>query len=91
MADRATAKVTELYVTENQTFITLDLPAETAPVNRQFELLMSDPNYNAMYSLALAAAANRWPLTIRVKGGDVQAADGVRIEYVTVNWAGTAG
>lgn len=91
MAIEATAKVTQLYVEKDTTYITLDLPAETRPVgNGQFELQMSNPNYNAMYALALAAAANRWPLTIRVVGGDVQAA-GAKVLYFTVNWAGTAG
>jgi hypothetical protein len=91
MAIEATAKVTQLYVNGDTTYITLDLPAETAPENGQFELRMSNANYNALYALALAAAANRWPLTIRVLGGDVQAKGGVRVEYFTVNWAGTAG
>jgi hypothetical protein len=83
---RATGKVTRLYLQKDVSYIVLDIPEDDSPKEGLFELRMSNANYNAQYSLALVAAANRWPLTIRVMGSitkDSYAA----VSFLIVDWA----
>ena len=92
MVPEATGQVTELYVAHDICGIMLDIPAAEAPNKGLFSLSLNTPNYNSMYSLILAAAANRWPLTIRVQGDApiTPALDAV-VEYVVVNWPAAGG
>jgi hypothetical protein len=83
----ATGRITELYVAQDMCAIILDIPAAEAPNNGFFSLPLNTPNYNAMYSLILAAAANRWPLKIRVSGNaPITPALNAIVEYVVVDW-----
>ena len=89
MIPEATGRVTRLYVDQQICYITLDSPAASSPKDGQFSLRVGTPNYNSMYSLALAAAANRWQLTIRVEGQTpiTPAMSPAFVVYVYVNWA----
>jgi hypothetical protein len=83
----ATGTITEIYVAQDMCAIRLDIPAAEAPNNGLFNLPLKTPNYNAMYSLILAAAANRWPLTIRVSGNaPITPALNAIVAYVVVHW-----
>jgi hypothetical protein len=89
MAFRATGKVTRLYIRQDVSYIVLDIPEAEGPQDGLFELRMSHPNYNAQYSLALAAAANRWPLQIRVVGDTITKDKVAAVNYLAVDWAAT--
>lgn len=71
MAVRVTGKVLSINADRLATIIQLDNDPGIGPLGNVWNLLLDHGNYNALYSLAIAAAANRWPLTIRV-GGDGQ-------------------
>lgn len=87
MANRATGKVIRLYVRRDETYIRLDIDPKEGPENGYFKLQLDNKNYNALYSLALTAAINRWPLTIRVQGeGPIAGQKGVLVDYLVVDW-----
>ncbi len=88
MSISATGTVAQLYVRQEASYIMLDIPeAANRPKNDIFLLRQDKPNYNAQYSLALAAAANRWPLTIRVEGAvDITPSLDAVVDYMTVDW-----
>lgn len=87
MAVRATGKITRLYANRHGTFIQLDIDPANAPKGEYFRLQSEHTNYNGLYSLALAAAANRWPLTIRIKGEDeIDPNLEANIDYLVVDW-----
>lgn len=92
MAIRATGKITRLYANRHGTFIQLDVDPANAPKDTYFRLQSEHSNYNGIYSLALAAAANRWPITIRIEGdGPINPDIEANISYVNVDWkAGSA-
>ena len=87
MAHFATGKVIRLNprIRTLSTFIRLDIDPKTGPKDRYFELKLENENYNALYSLALAAAANRWPLTIRTVG-EFQDTEHAEVQYMLVDW-----
>ncbi len=89
MRPAATGKIARLFTDARGTSITLDIAHAQAPANNYFLLERTHENYNALYALALAAAANRWPLTIRIEGevpipGIVNAI----VQYFVVDWPG---
>lgn len=51
--------------------IALDNDPSVGPLNNEFILLGDHAQFNAVYSLALLAATNRWSILIRI-GGDEQ-------------------
>jgi hypothetical protein len=55
----------------------------TAPDKNGFHLVLSHPNYNAIYSLLLLAAANRYVITVRTESTRSQPEE---IDYITVDW-----
>lgn len=65
--------------------IRLDLPAEGAPQHGYFKLELDHPNYYALYSLALTAAANRLPLQIRTEEDITPEAIAI-VNYMVVDW-----
>jgi hypothetical protein len=68
MATRLEGKVKTLIADRAGAFIELDNDPKLGPKGNIWQLAKNHENYNALYSLALAAAANRWPLTIRIAG-----------------------
>lgn len=85
MATHFTGKVQRLYVTADQTYVRLGIPASEQPLESYFTLQQSHVNYNALYSLALSAAINGYNLTIRT-AGDVSPGEEARVRYMVVNW-----
>lgn len=89
MAVRVTGRVTRLYVSQlssgGVTFIQLQIPDNEQPMDNYFRLDQSHPNYNALYSLALSAAINRYPLSIRTVTDITPTAHGV-VRYMVVDW-----
>jgi hypothetical protein len=68
MATRVTGKVITLIADRQGAFIGLDNDPKLGPKDNLWRLKLDHANYNALYSLALAAAANRWSLNIRIEG-----------------------
>ena len=90
MAVQAKGKVKRLYpsyeTTKGKTYIRLELPASVvAPKDGYFFIETSHPNYNALYSLALVAAVNRYELAIRT-AQDISNQDYAKVEYMVVDW-----
>jgi hypothetical protein len=87
MAIRATATVKRLFVGREDTFVALNLPPAQAPKDGWFTLKTADLNYHAQYSLALAAAANRWPLQIRIRGEEAISPEReATVNFMIVDW-----
>ena len=86
MSNRATGKVVWINVLDEETLITLDIEPENAPLEQAFLLARTDPNYNARYSLALSAAVNRLPLTIRT-AGEIDPKQYAGIRWMAISWA----
>lgn len=85
---RVTGRVKSLYVRRDVTYISLDIPPDRQPQDGLFELQLTNANYGAQYSLALAAAANRWPLTVRIVGkADISPERAAVVNYLVVDWA----
>jgi hypothetical protein len=86
MAFRADGKVARLCPTKGYTYIRLALAAGvTAPEDGYFKLDQTHPNYNALYSLALLAAVNRYTLTIRTES-DITPSQCALVLYMWVDW-----
>jgi hypothetical protein len=85
MANRATGKIIRLNPRSHTTFIRLDIEPAQRPKAGYFELRLDNKNYNAMYSLALAAAVNRWPITIRT-AGEISSASEAVVQFLVVDW-----
>jgi hypothetical protein len=90
MAVQAKGRVKRIYAsyeTRNaRTYIALELPASTmAPKDGYFVLESRHPNYNALYSLALVAAVNRYELSIRAAAEITNQAH-AQVEYMVVDW-----
>jgi hypothetical protein len=78
--------ITRLSVRGQATFVRLDVDSEVGPSNGLFQLNLTLPNYNAMYSLALAAAINRFPIAIRTVE-EITPQDVAVVQYFNVDWA----
>ena len=86
MTDRVKGKVTRLYVRTDETVIRLGDTNDPLPKNGYFHLRIADhANYNALYSLALAAAVNRYTLDIDAKN-EITPEEEAEVDYLVVDW-----
>ena len=90
MAVHAKGKVKRIYptyeTTRARTYIALELPSTAvAPKDGYFVIESTHPNYNALYSLALVAAVNRYELTIRA-AAEITSQAHANVEYLVVDW-----
>ncbi|MGK6309788.1 hypothetical protein [Variovorax sp. DT-64] len=87
MATRLTGKVVGLGADREGVNIVLDNDPAIGPKDNQWTLENGHSNFNALFSLALAAAANRWPLVIRIQGdGQIDPAVPASIRNMAVSW-----
>jgi hypothetical protein len=70
MATRLSGKIATLIADRDGAFVGLDNDPSVGPKGNIWRLKIDHSNYNALYSLALAAAANRWKINIRIEGDD---------------------
>jgi hypothetical protein len=84
MSHRASGRVSRLYVDEGHCYIKLE-GAQEPPLDGYFELRKEHPNHNALYSLVLAAAVNRYTITIRTVG-EIDPMKYAPVAYATVDW-----
>ena len=84
---RFTGRVDRLFPYEDRTNIRLGgVPEAEQPQDNYFRLQQTHPNYNALYSLALAAAINGYQLQIRVRGDDYTPGQLADVLYMVVDW-----
>ncbi|MCZ7572598.1 MAG: hypothetical protein M5U01_28925 [Ardenticatenaceae bacterium] len=87
MATSVRGNVARIYADTEGCYIRLkDTPAADTPKDGYFQLKLNHPNYNALYSLALTAAANGRRLEIRIVGDDIRPTHHEEISYMTVDW-----
>ena len=84
MATHFQGRVERLYPAAGITFVRLRIPVAQQPSKNYFRLLQDHENYNALYSLALAAAINGYDLLIRTN--PVQPGEDAFVEYMTVDF-----
>ena len=68
MAVRVSGRVLEINSARTGTSIELDNDPAVGPKGNVWLLKIDHSNYNALFSLILAAAANRWRITVRIEG-----------------------
>ena len=86
MAVSATGPVARIYTNTNSTYIRLkNLPSSATPKSGYFRLQLSHANYNALYSLVLAAAMNGHNLRIRTTANITSTSYGV-VSYMVVDF-----
>ena len=85
MTVRLKGKVIRLFPANRVTHIRLDIDPKVGPLDGYFDLKLDHDNYNALYTLALAAAVNRLPLTIRAVS-DIVATERAVVQYMVVDW-----
>ena len=87
MATRAQGKITTLIADRVGAAVILDNDPATGPKENVWRLGLDHVNYNALYSLCLAAAANRWSVTIRIAGDEaIDAAREAAIKSIGVEF-----
>jgi hypothetical protein len=82
---RKIGKVKRIYPDDAGTYIELDIRDPDRPKDGYFRLEQSHSNYNALYSLALVAAVNRYSLEIRTVT-DVSPTEVAVVQYMRVDW-----
>ena len=85
MAIMFRGKVERLNPAQDNTYIRIQIPVAEQPQNNEFVLRQSHGNYNALYSLALAAAINGYDLLIRTIG-DVSPGQEAHVLYMLVDF-----
>ena len=84
---RFTGRVERIYPSEGNTNIRLaGIPEAQQPADNYFTLQQSHQNYNALYSLALAAAINGYDLQIRVRGEDYAPGQTANVLYMVMDF-----
>jgi hypothetical protein len=85
MAKSVQGQVAGVSAHDDDSFIVLDIPEAEAPRGGIFRLRRTAANYNAMYSLALVAAANRLPIGIKTVG-DISPQESAVVDFVRIRW-----
>lgn len=87
MAVRTSGKVVQVTVDREGTFLRLDNPPEEGPKDNRWLLSVDHANYNALFSLVVAAAAGRWTLTVRVAGdGQIDTTQLASVKSIDASW-----
>jgi hypothetical protein len=86
---RASGRVLELVVTREGATLMLDNDPANGPKDNRWLLPSGHSNFNALYSLALAAAANRWILVVRIAGNsEIDPNAEAEVARMGVRWSG---
>jgi len=81
---KVSGEVSMIYPSKDACYIRLKDP-QYVPRDDFFMLPLSHPNYNALYSLAVVAAVNRYTLSIRTVT-EITDTEYPKISYMTVSW-----
>ncbi|HSF30828.1 MAG TPA: hypothetical protein VLK82_10205 [Candidatus Tectomicrobia bacterium] len=86
MALGASGRVSRIFPHEELTYISLEgLDPGVTPKDGYFLLRKNHPNYNALYSLTLVAAVNRYVLHIRT-WAEITNQEYGEVAYMVVDW-----
>jgi hypothetical protein len=86
MAVVAIGQVNRIYTTSGRSYIRLEgLDPSVTPLDGYFRLEQTHPNHNALYSLALVAAVNRYDLQIRTVA-DITNQAHAEVLYMVIDW-----
>ena len=87
MAIRNRGRIIAINAAREATAITLDNDPKVGPKDNAWLLRRSHENYNALFSLALAAAVNRLLVTVRIEGDDqIDPEKEAGIRNLSVTW-----
>lgn len=87
MATKLSGRVISLQADRQGVYIGLDNDPKLGPKGNIWQLKQDHSNYNALFSLFLAAAANRWPIGIRIEGDDeIDIGRDAAIRHAGVSW-----
>lgn len=87
MAVRVSGKIVTLIGDRPGLIIQLDNDPAMGPKDNVWLLKEDHRNYNGLFSLTLAAAANRWPITIRIEGdSQIDPTIDAAIKTISVVW-----
>jgi hypothetical protein len=85
MASSAKGQVSRLSAHTDATYLQLESEQSDLPKNGYFVLKLDNQNYNALYSLALAAAVNRLTLNIKTVE-EITPTDFATVDYLLIIW-----
>jgi len=86
MAVAVIGTISRLYSNSQGCYIKLSgIAANATPRNGYFQLKLTHPNYDALYSLIMAAAINRYKIQIRATS-TITSRSFAEVSYVTVDW-----
>ena len=74
-------KVSRLYINREECNIRLDGHGDT-----YFQLELEHPNFNAIYSLLVVAAVNRYQIRLRLEDYEPPDPPPTIVRYVVVDW-----
>jgi hypothetical protein len=84
---RVDGRIISIAAGHDGTDIMLDNDPAVGPLNNVLGLRSDHDNYNAIYSLALAAAANRWVVRIGIEGAEsVDPQRAAVVKLIRVTW-----
>jgi hypothetical protein len=87
MATTVTGRIIKFHVDREAAIISLDNDPKDGPKGNVWTLKRDHSNYNALYSLALAAAANRWTVRILIEGtSEIDPNREANIRRLAVDW-----
>ena len=86
MAVAVIGSISRLYSNPEGCYIKLSgIATNATPKNGYFQLKLTHPNYNALYSLIMAAAINRYKIQIRATS-TITSLSFAEVLYVMVDW-----
>ncbi len=89
MANFVKGRVKKLYPSHQGCFVAIEyLPefeSKPRPEDNYFEIKLSHPNYNSLYSLAVAAAVNHYVLSIGTRVS-ISPTTNTEVWYLVVDW-----
>jgi hypothetical protein len=87
MANKLQGKIIRINADRSGALIALDNDPNLGPLENHFRLELEHSNYNALYSLALTAAANRLAVTIVAAGdADLSPTIEAQVRNIAVVW-----
>jgi hypothetical protein len=80
-------RIVGLTVSREGTYLELDNDPKVGPKDNVWLLKLDHANYSALFSLALAASANRWRIMVRIEGDDqIALTRDAAVRHIAVSW-----
>lgn len=86
MATLVTGKISQVYPDDKGCYISLaGIASNAVPKSGLFQLKLTHPNYNSLYSLILSAAINHYDITVKA-AREITRTSFSEIRYLKVEW-----